>query len=57
MDPIRPISRREAALRELEPVRRVVLLTPAEREEARRVREALRRRRAAQDRNARADQR
>jgi hypothetical protein len=45
MDPIPPISRRETALRGVEPVQRQRLLTPAEREEARRERERKRKER------------
>jgi hypothetical protein len=54
VEPIPPISRRETALRGVEPVR-PRLLTPAEREEARRERERKRLQRAAQDRPGRAD--
>jgi hypothetical protein len=42
MQPIPPISRRERALRGVEPVQRPRLLTPAERDEARRERERKR---------------
>jgi hypothetical protein len=49
-EPIRPITRREPA--PIDPVPKVRLLTPAEREEARRQREALRKRRAAKERSA-----
>ena len=51
-DPIRiqPVSRRESVDRVLN-TPRVKLLTPEEREQARREREALRKQRAAQDRS------
>jgi hypothetical protein len=42
MEPIPPINRRENAVRRVERVQRVRLLTPQEREEARRERERLR---------------
>ena len=42
MEPIPPISRRERSVRGVDPVQRPRLLTPAEREEARRERERKR---------------
>jgi hypothetical protein len=42
MEPIPPISRRERSIRGVDPVQRPRLLTPAEREEARRERERKR---------------
>jgi hypothetical protein len=62
MDPIPPISRRERALRGVVPVERPRLLSPAEREEARRERERKRKRKRqererAQDRPGGADHR
>jgi hypothetical protein len=42
MEPIPPISRRERSVRGVEPIQRPRLLTPAEREEARRERERKR---------------
>jgi hypothetical protein len=56
MDPIRSISRREPAVNRVDALPRLRLLTPAEREEQRRMRDALRRERAAKDRRGRADQ-
>jgi hypothetical protein len=53
MDRIPPIS----GLRGVEPVERPRLLSPAEREEARRERERRRREKAAQDRPGHADHR
>jgi hypothetical protein len=50
-EPIRPVDWREPAIRSLDPVTglpRVRLLSPAEREEARRQREELRRRKRQQ---------
>ena len=53
-DPIRPISREDAVARIVN-VPRLPLLTPQEREEARRQREALRKQRAAKERGPRAE--
>ena len=53
-DIIRPISRNDAVDRVVN-MPRVKLLTPEEREEARREREALRKQRAAKGRQQRAD--
>ena len=53
-DHIRPISRRESVDR-VQNLPRAKLLTPEEREEARREREALRKRRAAKEAQRRAD--
>jgi hypothetical protein len=53
-DHIRPISRNDSVNRVVN-APRLKLLTPEEREEARREREALRKRRAAKERQQRAD--
>jgi hypothetical protein len=59
VEPVPPINRRERGLRGVEPVPRLRLLTPAERQEARRERERLRdarsARESAQDPQGRAD--
>jgi hypothetical protein len=55
MEPIRPIKYGEPAIRRVDALPRVRLLSPEEREEARRLREKLRRERAAKDRQGRAD--